>query len=787
MTQHQANTPSSSETRLRAAHGFRAYLAVATGIALLLALSYIVRHRVFAFVDIGFDLFSYYYPMQIAFARQLHRLHELTWSFELGLGGYIGVAFDPTYLVTALLPDSWLLGARLPLFFLKTIAAGSFFFGLLRKIGFDGRLAAIGALAFTYSSYSIINGQWDSEGTIILQFAAYLFFLEDYLRGGNRWHAVAAGLVAGLGSIFTTFTLVVLTALYMVARPAFTRSENLRRRTSTFLRFCAWATLGFLLMAVIQLPNLHYFLDSPRVSGSHAVFTSLLYHSFTLNDPHLIAVQVASLLGKDVFGTGSHYHGWSNYFEAPGFYVGILTLVCIPQLLGPSATRREKLICLTGLALLAAYVLWPAMRYAVYGFGHNGFRLSTLWVSTGILLLGLGGLRRALISGVWRTGLAFGACALVALALAVAFLMGPAVNMRQIILIIAFVAVYSLLMWPAWEHTALPAGRMLLPLFACELLLFAMPAMIDRNVVRTDGTSAVGSYHDGTSKALAFLRKRPDAGEFHRVEKTYRSVFLDDALVQDYSGTKSYFFHGKSITRFVDKMGLPRPHPRVSYIGPMTGRPDVLNLLGVKYLLARDRKPDRYPHMLYIGQVAGINIYENQAAHAIGHLYRSVAGENAADRLPVRKRDAYLLSHVIVDDPAAIRRELERMDTHISEDTTTKNHVSVRKPSDVHLEMDVLAQGAGVLLVSMPFDSGWHARVDGTTVPLLRADYGLTALVVPSGQHQVDLRYAVTGRNIGKWLSLAALLALIAIPLAQAIARHGLRKPADTTRLSDKA
>lgn len=739
---------------------FWIYLAFAAGIAFLLALYFIVRHRAFAFVDTGIDLFSYYYPLQVAFARQLHRLHELTWSFELGLGGYIGVAFDPSYLLTALLPESWQLGIRLPLFFLKALAAGAFLFGLLRKLGFDGRLAIIGALGFTYGSYAVVNGQWDFEGTITLQFAAYLFFLEGYLRGGNRWYAVAGGLSAGVGSVFTTFTLVLLTAVYLIARPMFTQGEILRKRASAFLRFCAWATLGFMLTAAIQIPNLHYFLDSPRVSGGHALFSSLLHQSFTLNDPYLILVQVASLFGKDVFGTASHYHGWSNYFEAPGFYVGILTLVCVPQLLGPSATRREKLLCVTGLVLFGAYVLWPAMRHAVYGFGHKGFRLSTLWVSTGILLLGLGGLRRAAISGVWRTGLAGAAIALIALALLIATRMGTAVNLQRIVLAIAFVCLYALLLWPTATSGKLLSMRFLIPLFACELLLFAMPAFIERNAVHSNGTSTVGTYHDGTTEALAYLRTRPDSQEFYRVEKTYRSVFLDDALVQDYSGTKSYFFHGRSITRFVDKMKLPRPHPRVGYIAPMTGRRDVLDLLGVKYLLARDRKLDRDPGMGYITQVAGINIYENEGAHAIGHLYRSVVGENTADRLPVRKRGAYLLEHVTLDDPTKVRRELARMDASNTASATATDHVSVRKRSDVHLDMDVQASKASVLLISMPFDAGWHAQMNGVSVPLFRADYGLTALTVPPGQQRIALRYEVVGRSLGEWLSLAALLVL---------------------------
>ena len=753
--------------------GFLVYLFFALGIAVLLSLYYVVKHRAFAFVDVGIDLFNFYYPIQVAQAHQLRHLHELTWSFDLGLGGYLGLPINPIRLLCAPLPDSWQLGARLPIYFLRVVLSGAFFYGYLRRIRFDRNLAVIGALAFAYSSYAVVNGQWDSEGLVILQFSAYLFFLESYLRSKNAWFAVGAGVTIGAGSIFYPFTFALLTILYAIARPVFAAGRDpVGAYLGRLAKCCCWVVLGFLLTAFIQYPNFLYFLDSPRVTGGHSVFAKLLGQAWTLNSQKIMNAEVAGFFGKDLLGAGSAYHGYSNWFEAPGFYVGMLLLLCVSQLFGRLAKPREKLLGICGMVLLVAYLLWPFMRYALYGFGHGGFRLSTLWVSAGLLVLGLAGLRRALQSGASRAGLVVATVVIFLAVFAIASGSRLDTSVEQVAMVFGFTAVYCVLLWPSNGKSSRVSARILIPVFACELLLFSMPAFMQRNAVRSDGTSTIGSYHDGTLAALALMRQKDGTTDFYRVEKMYRSVYLNDALVQGYSGTKSDYFHGKSITRFVDKMDLPRPHPRTAYIGSMVGRPKVLDLLGVRYLLSRDRKLDANPAMDYIGSAGKINVYRNTAAHGIAHIYYGVTGEDAADKLSKGRRDALLLEKVVVNDPATIRKRLATLDEQPGDDATRPSQASLQRFSDIHLQADVSASRAGVLLIAMPFDRGWNATVDGSPAELFRADYGLTAMLLPSGFHQIRFHYTVRGRAIGEWLSLATLIILLSIGVYQVWQAH---------------
>ncbi len=748
--------------------------------AFLLAIYYLATSKGFAFVDVGSDTFFCFYPLQVAVSRQLHELHFITWSFDLGLGGYLGSMFDPLLLLTGWLPDSWQLGSRLPMFALRAIAGGSFFYGYLRLLKFRAATAVLGGLCYAFSSYGMLNAQWEvMHGTEFVQFAAFLFLFEKYLATQRWWAPVTAGIVIGLGHAMGLYMFGLFGLIYALTRAIAIPVGDKRSFAGSVLRFAAWCVPGLLIAAPLLFPAVYYLLESPRVSGNYSQLHALLSQIFQINNRATLSSEIAGLVGKDLLGSNMHYVGWGNYFEGPGFYIGLLPLLCIPQLLGPSATQAERRLCVIGLVGIALYFVFPALRTAVYGFGEPTFRFSTLWISALLLVLGLAGLRRLTKSGTWGLGMAIGTGLVLAIPITAALLLPAKVGIEQVIRVVAFALMYVAIL-SLWEHASWRNGlvRLLLPIVACELLMFAIPPLVERDAVALDASSPVGRYHDGTDQALVYVRQyqRQYSGndDFYRIEKTYYSVFLDDALVQDYPGTASYFFHAASITRFVDRMNLGRITPSPNYISSMADRRDVLNLLGVKYLLSLDRKPDTTPGMVYVATVGNINIYRNTTAHAFGTFYSSIVPEASADALPVPQRDAFLLSHVVVENRAEVNSRLAALQAGPVNDNPNPQ-VHIEKLRDDELSGKIETPAASLLLLAMPFDRGWSAQMDGTPLELFRADYGLTAALIPAGVHSLALDYSPPGRRLGFWLSLVTVCLLAAIFL---IGWHARAKPA---------
>jgi hypothetical protein len=71
--------------------------------------------------------------------------------------------------------------------------------------------------------------------------------------------------------------------------------------------------------------------------------------------------------------------------------------------------------------------------------------------------------------------------------------------------------------------------------------------------------------------------------------------------------------------------------------------------------------------------------------------------------------------------------------------------------------------GPGLLLVARTFDPSWRARVDGAPARLLRADGFLSALLVPPGTHEVELRYFNPLIALGGLVSALTALSLAAV------------------------
>jgi hypothetical protein len=74
------------------------------------------------------------------------------------------------------------------------------------------------------------------------------------------------------------------------------------------------------------------------------------------------------------------------------------------------------------------------------------------------------------------------------------------------------------------------------------------------------------------------------------------------------------------------------------------------------------------------------------------------------------------------------------------------------------LDFGVKSDGPAMVVVAQTFYPAWHAYVDGRKTRLWRANYAFQALEVPSGQHEVSLRYEDRMFFWGAVISILALL-----------------------------
>ena len=75
--------------------------------------------------------------------------------------------------------------------------------------------------------------------------------------------------------------------------------------------------------------------------------------------------------------------------------------------------------------------------------------------------------------------------------------------------------------------------------------------------------------------------------------------------------------------------------------------------------------------------------------------------------------------------------------------------------------VDVRVPRRQLLLIRIPYASGWHATIDGAPTPLVPTDYIDQGVIVPRGHHVVRLTFTdpwVVRGLVGSGLAIAALL-----------------------------
>jgi uncharacterized membrane protein YfhO len=687
-------------------------------------------------------------------------------------------------------PDG-VLPLRIWVYFLKIILGGTSFFLLIRCYVVRWETAVISSLAYSFCGFIVINGQWDPEATVFIFYPLILWAMSVHLRHGN---VIALPLVLAAALISSVF-FVSIGVFLLFACGAFivTSTEPHRVFKSCLTKILPLSIIGYLLAAPYLLPVILQILDSSRVSGGQSLFDQVVQQSLSINDWPLILAEIGGIFHKDIFGIGSAYQGYWNYLEGPGFFIGVLLFLIIPQLWNGRALERKAL--LIALLAISAYFLFPVFRYAAMGFAAPYFRVSTLWISLILLMLAARSVDQVLEKGINAKLLAIATGAFGVMLAMVAFGsksgdVWPPHLYRILGLASLAVTLLLLAQRKTLSTRLLPAA--LLCVVVAEAVLIARPSYTEG---RSLASPELHAYRDGTPEALQTIRDI-DKG-IYRIEKTYDSVSLADSLAQDYMGIKSYYFHSRGLVDFNIGMGLIAPTSSIANFTnwlPNAGPRFMLNsLLGVKYLISRETVP--WPGFVAVSKQPNLQIYRNDMALPLGIVQNKQITQTDFSRLSALppaeanvRRDVAIINAVVLNEIIPgygsvydLEELLQLKDIPLQEkyfepvQALQKTGLQIQQFSSNHITGSISPTGAGILVFSIPFNQGWSLQIDGKDTPMMRANFGMLAAPVQAGKQSVELHFQTPGQRSG-WLLGAAGFGLLWL----VVIRHRRRKNAAT-------
>lgn len=802
------------------------YMLLVIGIGVFVFRDFLFQKFVYLFTDIGSDSLNIYLPQWILLERLKAQGEALSsWSFCVGMGEPLGIGrnellsfilnlpFNLTQLPFKILAplNEWNVLPYSIVYtqFSNIILIGIFFLLYLRTMGVSKYAAVVGGLLFAFSGYVVIGSCW-YHTPLGVNLVFLLFAFEQWFCK-KRWYFLPYAFFLLSGYIYYLHGLFL--GIYAVFR-----FIDSRREFKTFLPFTlkliGMVILGVLLDAATELKTFQQIIHSPRgegmfgatkVSAGTASYSSSLsaFPVFGFESALHNVTVVMRLLSNDLLGNGTQFRGWRNYLETPTFYCGLISVMVFPQVF-TFLNNRRKLVFGGFLLLWVIPITFPYFRYSYYLFTGDYYKQAFSHFIPIVLIFFTTTTLHHLIKERKRINpyLLGGTLAVWLVALYYPYF--PKVNnlidkdLQGVVR--NFLLVYTVLLLLLNNMKIRSYVQIILLLTVVfELGYFSNLTINKREAVPAEEFTQKKGFNDYSIEAIEYLRSIDDG--FYRVEKTYSSstamhASLNDAQAQGYFGTRSYSsFNQIYYIRFLQETEIIKKGDEVltRWAPGVRDSPVLHGFAAVKYMLAKEDKVGSLENAYEpIHRIEDVQILKNKFEIPFGFTYDSyVTYEQFTKLSAMQKRSVLLKACVVENEDQENFSHMEKFDSTALPTAYTWNEhgndveklrnetftIEEHRNSYAYMKGSIAVSEGKVLFFSIPYDKGWHAKVDGKTVPVHVANIGFLGFVLEPGQHEIELEYIVkyqTETNVISTVSLAVYILLIIL---------GFRKPKEAGEL----
>lgn len=119
-----------------------------------------------------------------------------------------------------------------------------------------------------------------------------------------------------------------------------------------------------------------------------------------------------------------------------------------------------------------------------------------------------------------------------------------------------------------------------------------------------------------------------------------------------------------------------------------------------------------------------------------------------------------------VEDISLELREMNEIDKYAKE--LSKEHIEDLKLSNNGFTGNISNEGNKLMFISIPYDKGWSAKIDGVESKIYKANVGFMAVKLESGEHTIEFKYNRPYQNMGYIVSILGIILLILYKIKRA-------------------
>ena len=768
-------------------HPFAITITLIGIIGFMILKDYLLFEKIFLFKDIGSDTLNGSYPPMYHTAEYFHKYGLPSWSFAYGMGVNIlplclRDPFDALLYIAGKDSIVYLIPWKE---YLKIILGGIIFFKYLQLILKDPFTWILGSVLFAFSGFFIVGGCWYIFSYEAVNVALMLLGFELLFQRGKWLILTLSFTFMGIAQPFNLYVYGIFLAIYAAIR-YFENPENKKIGPlfPFYLKMAGCSILAIGLSALFLIPNIVQLIESPRGSGESS-YTNLLQGKSILGFENAVHYQtfLSRLFSNDLRGTGINFQGWQNYLEAPLVYGGLI-LLCVFSQIFFLPSKRMKIVYLIFISVFIIPVIFPYFRYAFWLFTGDYYRAFSFFITLSLLYVGLKIIQQIITKQipVNSTALWIGSGILI-LALAgttLDALKGKPVFIFSIVFLILYALTLQMIKnTPATKYIKV----ILLTLVCMEAWYMGYIPTHERKMVTASELKQRIGYNDYSLDAISYLHKI-DPG-FFRVDKNYFSSpamhgSLNDGMAQGYFGTSSYHsFNQLNYINFCKFTGIIQPGNELQtrWVNGLMGRPILEDICSVKYLLLKNVGDNSWNTMYdSIAQFSDVKVLKGKYALPLGFTYNSYRTKSSYAKIKKSMQDIALLRAPVVEDSDSLLfssiikySEADSNEVYTVEKLAAdhaerlKDTLAITNFLPAFISGKITLSADKILFLSIPFDKSWSASVNGTPVPILKLDDGLSGLYLIKGCNLVELSFTSRYASASKWISGLSMLLLLGL------------------------
>ncbi len=646
-------------------------------------------------------------------------------------------------------------------------------YAFLKSISKSDKHCFLGALLYTFSSYSFVNFEFMQFLDALWAFPLLLLAAEKMFQSDkyNHWLILCAFVSCAISFYFFVFSTISF-SIYFLCRFFFSAAWQKKRDAKHFIIAVIEYVLGFLCAFVVVAPYLYRTFNSAGSAqeigtkiGSKLICDNTLFSRlFSLFTP-------ASTNRFNTFG-------WSRW-NSMAAYVPIFGVSFVFSLLCKKDVKDRKWICVLSIAALAC-VMSSGISLVFNMFSSTYLRYAYAMIlffviATVIFLDNYDA--TAAKKGVRITAVAFGS--VLAVYMLCYFVLGK------------FSAAAEYLVYTHDTEKQSAHFYMLFSVVAALCMLFCLILFVKSKAVRkriVPLTATVLVVY-GSIYTLVNLKDEnlldyfpsSDISLKEQVEKyfielpyfeegdDYRIDFSPQLRNYSYVATKPSITVFESVRNtYASEMAdaLNMQNGKVD-VYPVSNENGLRTLMGVKYyydLCPKDNVP--IPEgFVFVRQDNSINVYENENYIGMGFSYGNYITRSDFNKLKPTNPADFMLNVLVVedDDKYLLEDVLPYYDGENS--TYEKLKFDSFNTTSKGFTATVSAEKTEIMYVSLPYeDKGWTASVNGEEVDIIRANVGCVAFEIQAGENTVVFEYKSPAEGIGFTMSLVG-IALVVIYL----------------------